>query len=149
MLLYRNKLLERNWKIYRGYAYTTPSYRPWTRQIFHLTIVTSLEADLTSQRSHNQRRSWDFKPGLPELNLYLSLGCSRSLCLNCSKLSALMITSLSIHLSMDTKAPSRFGYCGHFCYKHWGAGVLPFHCICIFGVNPQQCNCWVVGQVYF
>ena len=24
-----------------------------------------------------------------------------------------------------------------------------YHCICIFGVNPQQCNCWVVGQVYF
>ena len=38
----------------------------------------------------------------------------------------------------------QFGYCGHCCYKHWGAGVLPFHCICIFGVNPQQCNCWVI-----
>ena len=43
----------------------------------------------------------------------------------------------------------QFGYCGHCCYKHRGAGVPAFHCICIFGVNPQQCNCWVVGQVYF
>ena len=43
----------------------------------------------------------------------------------------------------------QFGYCGHCCYKHWGAGVLAFHCICIFGANPQQCNCWVVGQIYF
>ena len=38
----------------------------------------------------------------------------------------------------------QFGYCGHCCYKHRGAGVLAFHCICIFGVNPQQCNCWVI-----
>ena len=41
------------------------------------------------------------------------------------------------------------GYCGHCCYKHRGAGVPAFHCICIFGVNPQQCNCWVEGQIYF
>ena len=41
----------------------------------------------------------------------------------------------------------QFGYCGHCCQKHRGAGVPEFHCICIFGVNPQQCNCWVVGQV--
>ena len=40
-------------------------------------------------------------------------------------------------------------YCGHCCYKHWGACVLAFHCICILGVNPRQCNCWVVGQIYF
>ena len=31
----------------------------------------------------------------------------------------------------------QFGYCGHCCYKPWGAGVSVFHCICIFGVNPQ------------
>ena len=37
-----------------------------------------------------------------------------------------------------------FGYCGHCCYKHWGAGVSVFHYICIFGVNPQSCNCWVL-----
>ena len=43
----------------------------------------------------------------------------------------------------------QFGYCGHCCYKHRGAGVPAFHCICIFGVNPKQCNGWVVGQVYF
>ncbi|CAD7693499.1 unnamed protein product [Nyctereutes procyonoides] len=41
----------------------------------------------------------------------------------------------------------QFGYCGHCCYKHWGAGVLPFHCICIFEVNPQQCNCWDCGTL--
>ena len=43
----------------------------------------------------------------------------------------------------------QFGYCGHCCYKHRGAGVPAFHCIWIFGVNPQQCNYWVVGQIYF
>ena len=43
----------------------------------------------------------------------------------------------------------QFGSCWHCCYKHRGAGVPAFHCICIFGVNPQQCNCWVVGQIYF
>ena len=32
----------------------------------------------------------------------------------------------------------QFGYCGHCCYKHWGAGVPAFHCICIFGVNPSN-----------
>ena len=37
----------------------------------------------------------------------------------------------------------QFGYRGHCCYKHRGAGVPAFHCICIFGVNPQQFNCWV------
>ena len=26
----------------------------------------------------------------------------------------------------------QFGYCGHCCYKHRGAGVPAFHCICIF-----------------
>ena len=31
-----------------------------------------------------------------------------------------------------------FGYCGHRCYKHWGADVSAFHCICIFGVNPSS-----------
>ena len=44
---------------------------------------------------------------------------------------------------------SQFGYHGHCCSKHRGAGVPAFHCIWIFGVNPQQCNCWVIGQVYF
>ena len=29
----------------------------------------------------------------------------------------------------------QFGYCGHCCYKHRGAGVPAFHCIWIFGVN--------------
>ena len=43
----------------------------------------------------------------------------------------------------------QFGYCGHCCYKHRGAGVPAFPCIYIFGINAQQCNCWVVGQVYF
>ena len=43
----------------------------------------------------------------------------------------------------------QFGYCGHCCYKHQGTGVPAFHCICIFGVNPQQCNCWVIGYLYF
>ena len=42
-----------------------------------------------------------------------------------------------------------FGYCGHWLYKHRGAGVPAFHCIWIFEVNPQQCNCWVIGQFYF
>ena len=27
----------------------------------------------------------------------------------------------------------QFGYCGHCCYKHRGAHVPAFHCICIFG----------------
>ena len=48
-----------------------------------------------------------------------------------------------------TPSLSQFGYCVHCCYTHRGAGVPAFHCIWIFGVNPQQCNCWVVGQVYF
>ena len=39
----------------------------------------------------------------------------------------------------------QFGDCGHCCYKHRGAGVPAFHCICIFVVNPQQHTCWVVG----
>ena len=42
-----------------------------------------------------------------------------------------------------------FGYCGHWCYKQRGAGVPAFHYIWILEVNPQQCNCWVIGQVYF
>lgn len=33
---------------------------------------------------------------------------------------------------MDNEAPPTvFRYCGHCCYKHWGAHVPPFHCICI------------------
>ena len=43
----------------------------------------------------------------------------------------------------------QFGYCGHCCYKHWNASVLSFYCTCIFGVNPQQCNFGVIGQLYF
>ena len=34
----------------------------------------------------------------------------------------------------------QFGYCGHCCYKHRGAGVPAFHCICIFGVNSLTFN---------
>ena len=48
-----------------------------------------------------------------------------------------------------TRLLPQFGYCGHCYYKHWDVGVPMFYYICIFGVNPQQCNCWVVGQVFF
>ena len=43
----------------------------------------------------------------------------------------------------------QFGFCGHCIYKHQCAGVWALHCICIFGVNHQQCSCWVIAEIYF
>ena len=43
----------------------------------------------------------------------------------------------------------QFGCCGRCCCEHRGAGVSAFHCICIFGVNPQQCNRWVIDSSIF
>ena len=34
----------------------------------------------------------------------------------------------------------QFGYCGHCCCEHRGAGVPAFRCIRIFGVNIHQCS---------
>ena len=59
------------------------------------------------------------------------------------------LSSLAIHLSMETEAPSTVWLLWTLLLWTSGAGVLAFHCICIFGVNPQQCNCWVVGKIYF
>ena len=38
-----------------------------------------------------------------------------------------------------------FSYCGHSCYEHWGAYGPSLHYVCIFGVNTQLRNYWIIG----
>ena len=56
------------------------------------------------------------------------------------------MTSLSIHVLMDTNAPSSFAIVDITANKYLGT---EYHCICMLVVNPQQCNCWDVSWIYF
>ena len=116
-------------------------------------IVTERERERERQR-HRQREkqapctgspTWDSIPGLQDRALGQRQAPNR--CATQGSRKPHLLYPFIFRWTL--RLLPQFGYCGHCCYKHWGAGVPAFHCICIFGVNPQQGNCWVVGQVYF
>ena len=53
------------------------------------------------------------------------------------------------HLSMDTEAPSTVWLLRTLLLETSGCRGPGVSLHLNFEVNPQQCNCWVVGQVYF
>ena len=53
------------------------------------------------------------------------------------------------HLSMDTEAPSTVWLLRTLLLETSGCRCPGVSLHLYLGVNPQQCNCWVLGQVYF